>query len=144
MPRATITPTLRNILLAVVATILLVTTSFLAGRAAASPAAAPGTEGDPLVARSYVDSLFRWRLVVVPAGRDLIGSEGTEIILRAGQARVIASQAGGLADVTAGVDRKEQEAVRANHLLVVPRSDGRGLRAVTEVILLVRGEYEIR
>jgi hypothetical protein len=49
---------------------------------------------------------------------------------------------GGLSDVTGGTDVKHQEAVRSNHLLIVPRSDGRGLLAQTDIVLLVWGLYQ--
>jgi len=136
---------LRTSVLVLAAVILAGTASFLAGRVSASaPAPAPGSEGDPLAARSYVDQVARWQVVVLQAGQTIIGSQGTEFILRAGQAQAVATAAGGLADITAGADLTDREAVRANHLLVVPKDDGRGLRAVTQVILLVRGSYEIR
>ncbi len=116
---------------------------FLAGRAVASPGATPGSEADPLVAKSYVDRLAQWQLVTLDAGKTLVASQGTEIILRAGQAKAVASAAGGLADITLGKDLANLEAIKANHLLVVPKSDGRGLQAVTQAILLVRGDYQI-
>jgi 3-methyl-2-oxobutanoate hydroxymethyltransferase len=49
----------------------------------------PGSEGDPLVSRSYVDSKFKMAVVEVPAGASLLGSAGTEIIVRSGTATAI-------------------------------------------------------
>lgn len=83
-------------------------------------------------------------IVTLATGQKLIAEAGTEIILRGGQATAIQSQLGGLSDVTGGRDIKQDELVPANHLLLVPRSDGRGVKAVTECILMVRGQYVIQ
>lgn len=149
MATRTRTAITRVILLGLPVVILAVFGVSLAGRAIAGSGSVfaqgtPGTETDPLVSKSYVDQLARWRLVTVEAGRTLVASEGTELVLRAGQAKAVASASGGLADVTAGKDLANREVIKANHLLLVPRGDGRGIQAVTQVILLVRGGYGIQ
>jgi hypothetical protein len=85
-------------------------------------------------------------LVVVnlTPGQFLEAMAGTEIILRGGQATVVQSQLGGLCDVTAARDIGQDQIAPANHLLLVPRSDGRGVKAVTDCVLMVRGQYIIR
>ncbi len=107
------------------------------------PMTGPGTQMDPLVTRSYVDHYVALQVVTVPPGQKLVAEEGTEIIVRAGKGTAIASANGGLADLTAGRDLKNGEVVALNHLLVVPRTDGRGLAAVTMVVALVRGGYTV-
>ncbi|MCD1146782.1 hypothetical protein LQU94_01465 [Peptoniphilus sp. KCTC 25270] len=84
-------------------------------------------------------------LVVVNAnaGSRIVGASGTEMILRSGRATAIASDLGGLSDVTEGRDIPEGEEVKSNHQLILPRSDGRGLKAKTDVIVMVRGSYSI-
>lgn len=112
----------------------------------------PGSSADPLVSKSYVDQVMaslptreyvaQWtafRVVTVPAGQGIIGDGGTEIVLRGGQATAVTTQQGGLLNVTAGVDMKQGEPIPPNHLIVVPRNDGRGFRAVTDLVLLVKG-----
>ena len=81
----------------------------------------------------------------LPGSEDdpLVGNGGAEIILRGGKGRAITSPLGGLADVTQGRDVGSGEVIAANHLLLVPRSDGRGVKAVTDLILLIRGRYWI-
>ncbi len=134
---------------------------------AASSAAAPGTDQDPLVTKSYVDEAINklaakignggqpgeqpgdpaaapsLRVVSVAAGERLIASEGTEIILRTGTATVIGSAAGGIPDLTAGKDLANNTAVPANHLLLFPRSDQRGIKATSSIVVMVRGEYSV-
>lgn len=113
------------------------------GLAAGEPVL-PGSEQDPLVSRSYVDAKLRMNVVEVPAGKQIIGSSGTEIIVRAGSATVIDSPLGGLADVTGGKDLKRGDQAPPNHLLVVPRDDGRGVEAVTPLVIMVRGSYKLQ
>lgn len=83
-------------------------------------------------------------VVTLTAGQQLTGIAGSEIILRSGQATAIQSELGGLSDVTEGRDIKQGETIPFNHLLLVPRSDGRGVKAVTDCIFLVRGQYGIQ
>lgn len=111
---------------------------------AAGVAALPGSEQDPLVSKSYVDQKLAMSVVEVPAGKQIICSAGTEVIVRGGTATVIDSPMGGLADVTGGKDLRKGEQAPANHLLIVPRDDGRGLKATTALILMVRGNYTIQ
>lgn len=103
----------------------------------------PGSEQDPLVTRTYVEEKLALKVVELPAGRRLIAGAGTELIVRAGSAVVVDSQSGGLSDVTDGVDLRKGAKAPNNHLLIVPRDDGRGLLAENAVILLVRGDYRI-
>lgn len=115
----------------------------------------PGSDQDPLVSRSYVDSRLqaltgevaaglKMTVVELPAGKKLIGAAGAEIIVRAGSASVIDSERGGLSDVTGGKDLRNGESAPKNHLLLVPRDDGRGIQAVTAVTAMVRGAYTIQ
>lgn len=127
-----------------------------------------GSEKDPLVSLSYlektIDNLKKdidkklsnvgnneennisngLEVVEVPVGQSIIGENGTEIILRGGKGKIIAGELGGLSDVTDGRDLKMDDLVPANHLLIVPRNDGRGVYAITDAIFLVRGEYKIK
>lgn len=69
-----------------------------------------------------------------------------EIILRSGSATAYLSGGeSGIADLTAGIDLKEGEALTANHLLLVPRGgDGRGFKVESdEVYIMVRGGFSI-
>ena len=130
----------------------------------------PGSESDPLVTLSYVEKKIEqlkyyvdeklgtkgngnynvgsWVVVELPTGKSLICKDGTEIILRSGNARTIAVVSNGimngLTDVTAGKDLVMEENIKANHLIIVPRDDGRGARALTNSFFLVKGDYEIR
>jgi hypothetical protein len=127
----------------------------------------PGSESDPIVSlsylnikleeiRDYIDEKLDERteapssgdaLVVVElqSGQVLEGGAGTEIIKRSGEAVAIASSLGGLSDVTAGADIADGGNVPTNHMLIVPRGDGRGIFVTKDkTFVMVRGEYNIR
>jgi hypothetical protein len=119
----------------------------------------PGSESDPLVTKSYVDKVLfnlkqyvdskpggsaSFEIVYMEQGQQVIGDKGTEIILRSGIATVVDSGNGGLADITEGKDIINGEDVLQNHLLIVPRDDGRGVKAENNnVVMLVKGGYTL-
>lgn len=127
----------------------------------------PGSESDPVVSlsylnnklneiRDYIDEKVRERpkenqdgdslqVVELQNGQILEGEAGTEIIKRSGKAIVIATELGGLSDVTSGVDIADGGVVPDNHLLIVPRSDGRGIFVTKDkTFIMVRGAYNIK
>ncbi|WDV45264.1 hypothetical protein PV797_17305 [Clostridiaceae bacterium M8S5] len=83
-------------------------------------------------------------VVELKNGQTLVCKSGCEIILRGGSAKAVASQNGGLADITAGLDIQMNQDIPYNHMLIVPRSDSRGVVADKYAILMVRGSYEIK
>lgn len=113
-----------------------------------SYATQPGTEGDPLITKSYIDSVVypatRFKVVEVPAGKSVICSAGTEMILRMGNCSVIGTEKGGISDVTMGFDLADGIVVQGNHLLICPLADGRGLRTSTDCLIMIKGSYEIK
>lgn len=104
----------------------------------------PGSETDPVVTKSYVDSKVSYQPVRLEAGQKLIGDEGTEVILRSGDATAIDNGANGVSDITAGSDLMTGNRVAANHLLLIPRKDGRGIAVSTEAWVMIRGNYTIQ
>lgn len=133
----------------------------------------PGSADDPIVTKSYVDSKIAslgtggstggntggntggsttpvsgvdtFKVIQLRTGQTLKGGEGTEIIVRSGNAAAIASTSGGLSDVSASTDLADGAAVPANHLILVPRNDGRGIKAVAnDPYVMVRGTYTIQ
>jgi len=130
---------------------LLIFVVFLVGLAlslgqAVAQNASPGSAEDPLVTKSYVDQFLIPQVVELKAGQSIIGEAGTQFLIRVGSTYCLADPAttkGGIADLTGGFDLKHMEPVSLNHHLVVPRSDGRGLFAQTDVVLVVWGIYQI-
>ncbi|MGL4345572.1 MAG: hypothetical protein ACRCTE_10265 [Cellulosilyticaceae bacterium] len=85
-----------------------------------------------------------YEVVTVPKGSTLLGKQGSEVIIRSGDGVVVGSEGGGLQDMTAGVDIAHQSAAPKYHLIIIPREDGRGLYASTDLIVMVRGGYSIQ
>ncbi len=142
-----------NVTVLIVALALIVTTV-----AVGAAGYEPGSSEDPVVTKSYVDAQIAalkssggtsgtaaavFQPVFVEAGKKLVGGEGTELILRSGGALAVASGQDGLSDVTAGRDLAGGLAVSRNHLLLIPRDDGRGISAATDIWVLVKGTYSI-
>lgn len=115
--------------------------------------ASTGSENDPLVSKSYLESVFLntvksetgFKLVEINKGQKIVCNEGCELILRMGDATIFATELGGLSDVTAGIDLPTGTAMPLNHHLIVPVGDGRGITANKDALLvLVKGSYAIK
>jgi len=111
----------------------------------------PGSDSDPVISFSYLKEIFKpevkseltFQVVSVNKGQTLHGKAGTELILRMGEAQIFATQSGGLADITAGYDLPNGTYMPSNHLLIVPKDDGRGVVAGTDCLIMVKGDYTI-
>ncbi|HBY19908.1 MAG TPA: hypothetical protein DEG71_02695 [Clostridiales bacterium] len=129
----------------------------------------PGSEQDPVVTKSYVDNQinelkklvgtnntgtnaeitkFTFEPININKNVQIIGKEGTEIIVRSGTTKAITvikdGIENGLQDITDGVDIKKDKTVPLNHLIIIPRNDGRGIKFTSDGYIMIRGEYEVR
>ncbi len=130
-------------------------------------AASAGSESDPLVSKSYVDdkinqvismintgsatevvdnssSAGSYTPVYASVGQTVVGGEGTEIILRSGKGTVVISGADGITDATTGGNLTNGKAASLNHLMIVPRADGRGIKVTESAWFLIKGDYSIK
>ena len=132
---------------------IVVTTLITAGLfSAVFIAANPGSADDPLISKSYIESVLMpqiksvssFQVVSLSEGKTLIGGEGCEMIVRTGSGIIIASQRGGISDTTEGADLANGTAAPLNHLLIVPLPDGRGIEAKSDMLIMVKGEYSIK
>ncbi|MTI71511.1 MAG: hypothetical protein FH751_14790 [Firmicutes bacterium] len=83
-------------------------------------------------------------VIQLKEGQKLICNKGTEIIVRSGKVSAITSELGGLSDITSAKDLKMNENVEKNHLIIIPRDDGRGVLAIKNSYIMVTGGYEIK
>lgn len=88
----------------------------------------------------YADT---FKVVSLTAGEKLIGGDGCEVILRSGNLSVIASERGGVSDVTAGLDLPASTLAPLNHLMIIPVNDGRGFVVNADSYVMVKGDYKI-
>lgn len=128
-------------------------------------AADPGSSDDPLITLSYINDVLMpqvksyvesklgsveagtssvFEVVNLKKGQTVIADKSTEFILRMGSASIVATQKGGISDVTAGIDLQNGSKMPSNHLLIVPLDDGRGLTMQTDGIVMIRGNYSIK
>ncbi len=157
----------------ILAVVVLISVGFVIGHTVQASAPQPGSAQDPLVSQSYVDKLIaevrsyvdtkvqsptgqtpttpstpaaapQLQVVSLTAGQQLVMGAGSEIVLRGGKAIAVASSAGGLSDLTDGFDLGQGTPIPPNHLLLVAKSDGRGIKATENAIVLVRGEYTVK
>jgi hypothetical protein len=82
--------------------------------------------------------------VSVAVGQTIYGKEGTELILRAGKGKVVCNGVDGVADITTGSEMANGAPATKNHLMIIPRDDGRGIKITEAAWFLVKGDYEIK
>ncbi len=75
------------------------------------------------------------------AGESIIFAEGTEFILRSGEAKILDPSTNGLPDITDGSNLVDGSVLPVNHLLLCPRSDNRGIYCQTEIWIMIKGSY---
>ena len=140
--------------------LLLVVSALLMG---AAIAADPGSEGDPLVTLSYLNSVFlpkveqlareqagggssagNFTLVELAPGKKLTGTLGCELLLRVGSATCSAASSPGLIDETDGSVLEHGGALQKNHLYMMTIEDRAVVAGGSTVKLMVRGGYTIQ
>ena len=122
-------------------------------------AADAGSASDPVASKSYVDDKINQVINMintgsatteasgssyVPVGKVLYGAEGSEIILRSGKGTIYTAGVDGVVDATTGANLKTGATAVANHILIVPRADGRGVNVSEAAWFLVKGGYSIK
>ena len=100
-----------------------------------APETEPPAETDAVPANDYV-------VEYLTQGQSIVGN--CELILRSGKAVALCPGANGISDLTGGADLPGNTEITANHLLLVPRNDGRGITVTSsDAYIMVRGTYEI-
>lgn len=144
-------------------TILLIAAILLASSLGVAVFAAnAGSADDPLVTKSYLESVISDLkrsgtgssagggyvvLENLSKGTLVVGGSSTEMILRTGTAvaYIPTSASGGLSDLTAGSNVNNGKSISQNHLMLFPRDDGRALKVTKDgVYVMVKGDYTIQ
>lgn len=118
----------------------------------------PGSANDPVVTKSYVDEQIKnlgggsgegssssaIAVVTLNKGQVLVANNGSEFILRVGQATAMSKDGNGIPDVTLGKDIANGTSISKNSLLIFPAA-GRGITAVSDkIVVMVRGGYTVQ
>lgn len=91
-----------------------------------------------------LEQSFEYEIVELKSGQSLIFNSQSELIVRSGVVTSIASRAGGLSDLTDGLDISNGVEVLNNHHILVPRGDGRGIKIESgNAWVMVKGKFEI-
>lgn len=110
----------------------------------------PGSAGDPLITKSYLDKRLEelsgggsggYKKVTINKNEALTASEGTEIILYSGSATVKGQD--GLINLSSGELFKSGNTMVKYNIFLSPDSDC-GIKANTTAILFIKGNYNIR
>lgn len=94
------------------------------------------------IKKNGVSAPSTFEVVNVKENETLICEAGTEIITRSGKFTAVGGETGGISDVTAGKDLITDEVIVNNHLLIIPRSDGRGITSKIAGAVMIKGNYE--
>lgn len=115
-----------------------------------------GSDSDPLVTRSFVEQYVKtmldqikpaapaggslaWNVTTLAAEQEFTCQAGAEFIVRSGRAVVVDPTGAGIPDLTAGKNVTVGQVAENNHLFTVPRTDGRGIKAVKQTTVMYRG-----
>jgi hypothetical protein len=99
----------------------------------------PGTTADPLVSKSYLDQVFRFHSVAIPAGDKLPLNAGALLTVRSGRVKLRAAPQKTLIDLTAGQEIAGNAFLPVHHLLLVPEAGGHFLEAQSLSLIMVMG-----
>jgi len=88
-----------------------------------------------------------FKIIKLPAGKTLIGDASTEIIVRNTNrvtAYIASTATGGISNLISGKDIPNGVIIPANQLLLVPKADGRGMKAIKDADIMIKGTYTIK
>jgi len=104
----------------------------------------PGTTGDPIVSKSYLDQFFRFRSVVIPKGDTVQLTPGALVVVRSGKLKIRAPRGKSLIDLTDGKELAAETFLPAFHLVLVPETPGLLLEAQSMSLVLAMGLHPER
>lgn len=104
----------------------------------------PGTTGDPIVSKSYLDQFFRFRSVVIPKGDTVQLTPGALVVVRSGKLKIRAPRGKSLIDLTDGKELAADSVLPAFHLVLVPETPGLLLEAQSMSLVLAMGLHPER
>ena len=83
-----------------------------------------------------------YEVIEVMLGSKVVAKSPCDIMLRSGTAVAISQyDSQGLSDYTAGAEVMNGDSITINHMMLIPRGDGRGTSA--NAFIMIRGEYAI-
>ena len=122
---------------------------FRLGMVAGAASSEPGSSGDPLITKSYLEarikdvnqgSLGAYEKVTVNKGKTVTVSTGGELLLYSGSGKVTGKS--GLLNLSTGqIFKSGNTAVKYNPYLVVEKG---GMKALSSSVVYIKGAYSIK
>lgn len=119
---------------------------FGAGYAVGAATAEPGSNGDPLVSKSYLENRISavekqsgLQSVTISKGKQLVCSKGAQLVVISGSVKAT----GALSDITDGKRIAKNKTVSNDHSVVVVK-DKTGIKATKSAVVFVAGSYTIK
>ena len=131
----------------------------------------PGSESEPLVSKTYVDKMKveidnkireisnnsgnnsgggtqgtseEFQVIELKKGQTLTADASAEIIVRSGTVTALGSKDGGISNITEGKDLQTGDQIKLNHLIIIPRTDGRGIQVKSDgTFIMIKGRYKL-
>ena len=122
------------------AAVLAGTILFCSGMTVGAATNEPGSAGDPLITRSYLEAQLKnvageYECVTLKKGETLTLVQGAQMILYTGSAQIT----GNLIDTTAGTLATAGSAAQKYHSYLIP-ADGSGFTAESTCVIFLSGE----
>ncbi len=89
----------------------------------------PGSAGDPLVSKSYMEHFLKFRSIALPADSEIRPEAGALLVVRSGQLRLEAASGKAVIDLSAGREISGNADIPPNHLILIPENSGIVLKA---------------
>ena len=99
----------------------------------------PGTSGDPLVTKSYLDFAAKLREVEVKSGSTLSAENGAVIVVMSGQLKLELKKGGMVIDLTNGRKLTSNSTLQVFHLIMVPDGSLCSFKATKDTRLMAMG-----
>lgn len=126
--------------------LLLLCFIFGAGYAVGAATAEPGSNGDPLVSKSYLENRISTvekqsglQSVTLSKGKQLVCSKGAQLVVVSGSVKAT----GSLSDITDGKRIAKNKAVSNDHSVIVVK-DKTGVKATKSAVVFVAGSYTVK
>ena len=99
----------------------------------------PGTSGDPLVTKSYLDFAAKLREVEVKSGSTLSAENGAVIVVMSGQLKLELKKGGMVIDLTNGRKLTSNSTLQVFHLIMIPDGSLCSFKATKDTRLMAMG-----
>ena len=99
----------------------------------------PGTSGDPLVTKSYLDFAAKFRSVELKSGTVIKAETGAMIVVTSGQLKLELKKGGMVIDLTNGRKIISNSTLQTFHLIMIPDGSSCSFKATKDTTLMALG-----